>query len=567
MNDEDTAKEHPTGERRAERDSAKALRESDERYRTLFDDVPVGLYRTTPGGQIFDANLAMVQMLGYPDRESLLKVNAIDTFVNPEDRQRWQALMEREGVVRDFEVQVRRCDGKAIWVWDSARTIRDAEGWLLYYEGSVEDITERKRAEEALRKARDELEARVEERTAELGQVNEALRVEIAERKQAEEHVLRQERLAAVGQLAAGIAHDFNNILTGITGYAQLLGLRADMSDAAKVELSNITAGTERAAYLVRQILDFSRQSIIQRGPLDLISFLKESIRFLQRTIPESIRIILEMDREDYPVNADLAQMQEVLTNLAVNARDAMPEGGELRLRLATRALKTDEDPPLPEMPPGEWVVLSVSDTGMGIAPEHLPHVFEPFFTTKEPGEGTGLGLAQVYGIVAQHDGFIDVESEVGEGTTVLIYLPKLATVEHHRDAPAEKEVPVGTETVLFVEDDSMVLGAGQGMLESLGYTVLTAMDGEEALVVYRAHRDEIALVVTDLVMPRMGGEVLYRALRRIDPEVRVLVVTGYSYSMKGSIDGLRASGVSGFLQKPFERDEMARAVRAALDE
>ena len=387
---------------------------------------------------------------------------------------------------------------------------------------------------------------------------------DVTERKEAEERVRRQDRLAAVGQLASGIAHDFNNLLTGIIGYAQMLRRRAGMPESAKVDLQRIEGEGQRAAHLIRQILDFSRKSAIQPQYLDLVPFLKEATKFLQRTIPESIRIILDMRPVEYPINADPTQMQQVVTNLAVNARDAMPEGGELRFRLSRFVLKAGQDPPLPEMLPGEWIELSVSDTGAGIPPDVRPHIFEPFFTTKGVGKGTGLGLSQVYGIMMQHDGLIDVRSEVGEGTTFVLYLPVLDMRKEMPGEEAAEELVSGRgEMVLVVEDQPVVLDMLGKMLEDLGYRVLMTGSGMAALEVYERHRDEIAVVLTDMVMPGMSGVGLFRALRDQDPDVKVVVMTGYSLGQDEK--ELLSLGVARWVQKPITLGVLSRVMDEIL--
>jgi len=386
---------------------------------------------------------------------------------------------------------------------------------------------------------------------------------DVTREREVQIQVQQQERLAAVGQLAAGIAHDFNNILTTIIGFAQLAQGAPDISSSVKTDLEHIAQQGHRAARLVRQILDFSRRSTIERRPMDLVSFVKETIKFLERTIPETIRIGLHYEPGDHLVNGDPAQLHQMLVNLAVNARDAMPGGGELRLALSRLTLEPGEPPPCTDMPPGEYIALSVSDTGVGIPAEILPRIFEPFFTTKEVGQGTGLGLAQVYGIVKQHDGFIDVTSQVGIGTTVTVYLPSLAGPQVQAAEEVE-EIPKGHgETVLLVEDDPAVLQAGQAMLEHLGYRVLTAQDGREALTVHAQHRGEIDLVISDMVMPGMGGEELFHVLRQRDPLLGVVLITGYPLGEE--ITRLRAEGIVDWVQKPFMMAELARVVDHVL--
>ena len=384
------------------------------------------------------------------------------------------------------------------------------------------------------------------------------------ERKALEEQLFQSQKMEAIGTLAAGIAHDFNNILTAVIGYAELLETHPDMPETAKTDLGQIMEGGQRAAHLIRQILDFSRKSIIQRQPLDMVAFLKETLRFLQRTIPENIDIVLEIGADMYPVHAGPTQLHQMITNLAVNARDAMPEGGELRFRLSRLALTSDDRPPLAEMGLGGWVELLVSDTGAGIAPENLPQIFDPFFTTKEVGEGSGLGLAQVYGIVTQHEGYIDVKSEVGEGTTFTIYLPVRNPRRQEARAEPEETFSDGHgETILVVEDDPFVVDLIEKMLRRLGYQVLMAGRGEDGLKVYSEHREEIALVLTDLVMPGMGGVELFHALREQDPEVKVAVMTGYPLENEG--ERLLSQGLLGWMQKPLNLSKLRQMVGKAF--
>jgi len=381
--------------------------------------------------------------------------------------------------------------------------------------------------------------------------------------REMQKQIRQQERLAAVGQLSAGIAHDFNNILTSMIGLAQLVQMYRDVSAAAQEDLGRIVREGQRAAHLIRQILDFSRTSSGSPLPLKLVPFLKEITRFLERTIPERIHITLETADDEYLVHADPSQIQQVLTNLAVNARDAMPEGGELRLQLAGFTLQPGDRAPFPDMQPGEWVVLSVADTGVGIPPEVMPHIFEPFFTTKEVGEGAGLGLAQVYAIVRQHKGYVDVASQVGAGTTFTVYLP--ATQDKEVAAPAAPQETLGGqgETILLVEDEEMVLGVIRTVLERLGYRVLAAADGQEALAVHGRHHDEIALVLMDLVMPGMDGETLLQALRAQNPEVKVVAMTGYP--LDGRYEQLLTQEAVSWIKKPLDQSRLAQALRQAL--
>ena len=392
---------------------------------------------------------------------------------------------------------------------------------------------------------------------------------DVTEERSVQERMQQQARLAAVGQLAAGIAHDFNNLLTSILGYSELAATDPELPEAFRDDMDVITRQGRRAADLVRQILDFSRKSISRQQPLDLAPFLRETVKLLQRTLPEHMGIMLESNRdEDYTVRADVTQMQQAITNLAINARDAMPEGGTLTFALSRLYLRAGEEPPIAWMPPGHWVRLSVTDTGTGIPEEVMPHLFEPFFTTKGPNQGTGLGLAQVYGIVKQHNGFIGVESQPGEGTTVIMYLPAQGAPQ---DQQALSDVPAGAlprgsyeTTILVVEDEDAVRQISARTLESLGYNVLVSSDGIEALRLYDRHPGKVDLVLMDLVMPNMGGRDLLASLRERDPSLRVIVMSGYPLDV--DVEEVLAGDHVEWLPKPLRLGDLAARVRAMLD-
>jgi signal transduction histidine kinase/ligand-binding sensor domain-containing protein/ActR/RegA family two-component response regulator len=372
-------------------------------------------------------------------------------------------------------------------------------------------------------------------------------------------HAQQQNRLAAVGQLAAGIAHDFNNIMAVIILYVQILEKTAGLSDKAKGRLSTIMDQARRAAALIDQILDFSRRSVMEARPLNLEPFVKEQVKLLQRVVPENIRIHMDGD-DEATINADPTRIQQVIMNLVLNARDAMPDGGEVRIALK-RMWVREKDTPLPGMKAGEWVQLTVADTGAGIAPEILPNIFEPFFTTKGPGEGTGLGLAQVYGIVRRHDGYIDVDTRPGEGTTFTLYFPLL--LAKPVEAPA-REVEISTrgngETILVVEDNP---DARQALVESLAllnYRTLQASNGKDALATWVQHRDEIDLILSDAVMPEMGGIALFHALKQETPEVKVVLLTGHLLDTQpeNQFEALMRQGLTGWLRKPVDLEALA---------
>ena len=371
-----------------------------------------------------------------------------------------------------------------------------------------------------------------------------------------------QERLAAVGQLAAGIAHDFNNILGAIILFGEMLLADEGFSEASRERVRLIVEQAHRAAELTQQILDFGRKSIVERRPTDLLNFLREFERLVGRTLPEPIGVRIESGQGEYIVNADPGRLQQALLNLTLNARDAMPQGGMIDFHLSRLEVR-QEAPPYRDMRAGSWILLTVSDSGTGIPSEILPHIFEPFYTTKPIGEGTGLGLSQVYGIVKQHDGYIEVQSASGQGTTFLIYFPVITAPPSARPS----EVPAADfqgngETILVVEDDEAARNALGETLLRMNYNILLAEDGARALELFAAS-DRIALVISDVVMPRIGGMELFRELRKLNPEVRALLVTGYPLG-KDTRELLEA-GKAGWIQKPFDSRTLGSRIRLLL--
>jgi len=387
---------------------------------------------------------------------------------------------------------------------------------------------------------------------------------DVTRERMIQKQVQQQERMAAVGQLAAGIAHDFNNILTSIIGFAELLSFDSSLSSQAQNDIERITKQGHRAAHLVRQILDFSRQTITEKYLLDLIPFIKETVKLLERTLPEDIHIITETEPGELTITANLTQMQQVVTNLAVNSRDAMPNGGTLKFHLSRFVLPSGTSPPIPDMHPGNWIALKVSDTGTGILPEIMEQIFEPFFTTKEVGKGTGLGLAQVYGIMKQHEAFIGVESNVDKGTTFSMYFPPFSPSSRIKRKTGPLKIPHGQqELILLVEDDATVLEIVTIMLKHLNYRVVTAVNGFEALKMYRQFQHEIALVLTDITMPKMGGAELTSALQEQDPNIKVVALTGYP--VEDIAKELLTQGIIDWLQKPLSLKKLAQILHKTI--
>jgi len=403
-----------------------------------------------------------------------------------------------------------------------------------------------------------------------LRQSNRRLEETLAELEATQQQVIQQERLAAVGQLAGGIAHEFNNIMASIILGSDVMLRTSNLRPRDRRQLIAIRQEGRRAADLTQQILDFGRQAMLRRQNLDLSPFVEELKGLLQRTLPESIRIHLICNAEKVMVNADPDRLQQAVVNLALNARDVMPEGGDLYLELDRSAppslLPAGEKAPAGGWE-GQWARLTVTDTGSGIPPDVLPHIFEPFFTTRAP-LGSGLGLSQVYGIVKQHKGHIDVSTKVGEGTTFAIYLPALPVsqpeVSFLETTSETTDMPEGNgETILVVEDGPVIRKALTDSLEMLNYRALAAAGGREALALLEQHSGEIALVLSALVMPEIGEVALCRTFKRHDPTVRTVILA--DYPPEDGEENLESAGVAGWLQKPVSLEQLAQAMAQAL--
>jgi signal transduction histidine kinase len=446
--------------------------------------------------------------------------------------------------------------------------IRQQADQLATTVGALEhQIAERQRVEAALRVARDELERRVRERTAGLAAANEALRGEIAERERLEAQLIQAQKMESIGRLAGGVAHDFNNLLTAIGGYADLAIGALPAEHAARADMHEIQKAAGRAARLTQQLLAFARKSVIDPRVVDLAALLDEVDKLLRRLIGADIAIEVYVEPELGRVRVDSGQIEQLLLNLAINARDAMPDGGTLTIELANAELTSDDIGESSDVAPGPFVMLSVADTGGGMDAHTQAHLFEPFFTTKAPGQGTGLGLATCYGIVRQHGGHIVVASEIGRGSVFAIYLPRveadLDTRAPHVDL---EEAPRGDERVLLAEDEPALRELAARMLRNQGYTVVEAANGEEALqLAQRWAGAPLDLLLTDVVMPKMSGEELAARLKALYPRCKVLFVSGYTDSatiVRGRLEEQHA-----VLVKPFTAATLARKVRELLND
>jgi two-component system cell cycle sensor histidine kinase/response regulator CckA len=561
------------------RDAGARRRDADELKRvhgfldSIVEHVPLMIFVKEARELRFELfNRAGEELLGIP-RLSLLGKSDFDlfpreqaTFFQARDRQ----ALESGTAVEIAEEPIRTAHGER-WLYTKKIPIRDASGTPRYLLGISLDITARKAAEEELRRARTDLEQRVDERTAEISRANEELTQEIAERKRAEELLRKSEeqlrqsqKMEAVGRLAGGVAHDFNNALMVITAMASLQLDNLGTSEQIRADLEQIFKAADHAAGLTRQLLAFSRQQNLTPRLIDLNQVVAELRAMLQRILGEEIPLEMELDPRLGPTLADAGQMEQVLINLAVNARDAMmPKGG--KLAVITRQLEVIANDPrgLP-VPPGNWLCLSVIDSGAGMDAQTRARIFEPFFSTKGP-KGTGLGLATVYGIVKQSNGEIAVESAPGRGTRFDIYLPLVEPVDAPLFLePSKSPAEGGPETILVAEDDPGVRAAARRILAGGGYRVLTASNGEEALALSRTHPTHLHLLLTDVVMPGMGGPELAAAVRPERPGMKIIFMSGYAGEAVRKEPGVRAHA---FIQKPFTPASLLRAVRDAIDD
>lgn len=506
-----------------------ATRQAEDMYRNLVENAVEGIFQTTPDGTYVSVNPALARMYGYETPEALMsavKDIGHQVYVDPNRRHEFKRLIADQGIVQGFEYQVYRRDREKIWLSENARAVRNARGTILYYEGTVEEVTERKRLEEHLRQAL---------------------------------------KMEAVGRLAGGVAHDFNNLLTVIQGHSEILQQRCDLAGSAFRNTEAIKKAAQTAASLTRQLLAFSRMQVIEPKVLDLNLVLIEMGKILPRLIREDIELNIRPSASLWQVMADQGQIEQILMNLVINARDAMLEGGKLIIE--TRNVELDEKYASrhPSAVPGRFAMLAVSDTGEGMDAQTQARIFEPFFTTKELGKGTGLGLATVYGIVKQSGGWIWVYSEVGAGITFKVYLPQ---IEKRADASesdaAQLSLPRGAETILLVEDQDDIRALASETLKASGYKVLEASNGSQACEMLGERQGTIDLLLTDVIMPQMGGPELANCLATHFPQMKVLYISGYTeYSAKrrGLLDEKKI-----LLQKPFSMSELVRKVREILD-
>jgi two-component system, cell cycle sensor histidine kinase and response regulator CckA len=511
-----------------------SLSQSEERYRDYFENAKDAIYVHDLTGRYIMVNKAGEDLIGY-SREEILQMRISDVVPQLCLEQIHQRLKEKlaDHSLTIYEVEAIRKDGSRVPIEVSSRLIYE-NGVPVAVQGSARDISERKRAEEALRASQLQLQ--------------------------------QSQKLEAIGQLAGGVAHDFNNMLTAIIGYTDLSLRRVGLENPIRRNLEETKKAAERAASLVRQLLAFSRKQILEPKVLDLNDVVKDMHKMLTRLIGENIKLATRLQTDLGSVKADPCQVEQIIVNLVVNARDAMPRGGRVTIETANVVIDERTAARHVAVNPGEYVMLAVSDTGSGMDQETQSRIFEPFFTTKEVGKGTGLGLSTVYGIVKQSGGNIWVYSELGLGTVFKVYLPRIDETTANTIAQQAQEInaPRGTETILLVEDEDVVRGLTRNILMQAGYNVLDAKSGYEAIRLCHAHGGPIDLLLTDVVMPEISGKEVADRLSELRPSIRVLFMSGYTDEAIVQ-HGVLDANVK-FIQKPFTWVALTRKVREVLN-
>ncbi|MDD3845111.1 MAG: PAS domain S-box protein [Syntrophorhabdaceae bacterium] len=634
-------------------EAEEASLQSEARYRSIIENAVEGIYQSTADGRFMSVNPAFSRITGYGSPEHLTQeITDIgkQLYVDPEDRRIFERTLEKEGVVANQEVRFRRRDGKIIWVSLNGRAVKDKDGKVLHYEGTIEDVTDRRKAEEALRAETEKLQTLSENapvgmvlispegrftyvntkfremfgydlghvpdgrtwfrkaypdkqyRTAVISAwINDFVGNEPGERKprvftvtcssgkqrlitfvtmrltsgehlmvcedmtelkRLEDRLRQSQKMEAIGNLAGGVAHDFNNILTTIMGYASLLQQETGDNSRARSHVEQILSASQRAANLTQSLLAFSRHRTVSLKPLNLNESLKSAEKLLKRLLTEDIEFRLILTDGDTTILADATEIDQILFNLVSNARDAMTRGGRLTIETGIVEMDSYYLKAHGFGQPGKYVSIAVSDTGTGMDEATRERMFDPFFTTKEIGKGTGLGLATVYGIVSQHNGYINVYSEPGKGATFRIFFPLAAPAAKEEEPPAV-DVNGGDETILIAEDNESVMTLIKEVLRKYGYRTLEASDGEEAVEIFRDNKG-IDLVILDSVMPRKNGREACEDIRKIDPGMKVLFISGHTRDTR--LDRGIADEEVDFLPKPLSPIKLLQTIREILD-
>ncbi len=501
-----------------------ALRKSEEQYRSLVETMNEGLALVDKDHRLTYVNERLCRILGYAREELIGKV--VTDFVDEEykDALFEEIIRRKQGDTSSYEIGWRAKDGRQILTLVSPRGFFNENGEFLGSLGVLTDITEYKQLEEQLRQAA---------------------------------------KMEAIGRLAGGIAHDFNNLLTGILGYSNLLKMNSSPGDSVHDAARTIEKAAERATELTQQLLGFARRGKHQIIPVDIHNTIKEVASLLDRTIGRNIRIKLKLQAGDRFIKGDPVQMQQVLLNLGINARDAMPRGGELTFETRVTKLSSEDNISDYDVAPGRCIVITVRDTGIGITKEIQERIFEPFFTTKKQGEGTGMGLAMVYGIIRNHGGSVKVDSQPEHGAAFRIYLPLVEEEETNYSIDTVNKLVKGTGRILLVDDEEVIRIVASDLLTNLGYEVVTASNGKEAVEIFNENWPEIDMVIIDMMMPVMDGPNCFREMKRINPDVKAFLSTGYG--VDGQAQQLLDEGMIGFIQKPYNMAALSTKLREAM--
>jgi PAS domain S-box-containing protein len=539
------------------------LEVSRERYFDLYDLAPVGYVTLSDKGLILETNLKAAELLGMK-RNSLVN-QPLSRFVLPEDEDMLYLFLRHLSGTSGQKCELRMVrNGSAhFWARLEAATAEDGCGNPLY-RIVMTDITERKQAEDALKTVHAELEQRVLERTAELAHAYDSLKKETQDRQRIEQELRQAQKMEALGTLTGGIAHDFNNILAAIIGFAELIHDHVPPESRQAHHATRVLQAGIRGRELVKQLLTFSRKTQQEKKPLQLSGIVEETVTFLRASIPTTISIKTDIQSQSGLILADPAQMRQVLTNLCTNASYAMREkGGALDIALSDLTISPSNGDPS-GMKPGPYVRLVVRDTGTGMPADVMNRIFDPFFTTKKVGEGTGLGLSVVHGIVEQHDGYITVQSKPDRGSVFTLYFPQI-TGNAETDAVSDGEIPTGSERILFVDDEEALVDMGEDILAGLGYGVTSRTSSKDALALLKEDPFRFDLVITDQTMPEMTGIDLAKEILAIRTDIPIIMCTGFSHLVDA--DKAAAVGIRAFAMKPLTKREIARTIRKVLDE
>ena len=504
------------------------LRRTEHRYRTLIESIPDIIYTLDLDGSLSYVSPRWEKILGHVESEVLGRF--FIEFAPPEDHlflvRVFKDVRNHKRNVENVHWHYLRKDGASRFFLGSAAPLYDEEGRVTGMIGMARDVTDHKRLEEQL---------------------------------------LQSQKMESIGNLAGGIAHDFNNLLGGILGYATFVKRKLSTRDKIYQSIEAIERSAQRAAELTKQLLGFARRGKFQVRPIDCNALIGEIVLILQRTIDRRIAIEVDLAPQLSVMEGDEAQIQQALMNICLNARDALPQGGTLKIASRNQRMIPDQASRQRGMKEGSYIRLTISDTGTGMSPEVRDRIFEPFFTTKAKGQGTGLGLSMVYGIIQNHGGMIEVQSHPGIGSTFTVFLPAIASAAlNGEELPPVPDIHQGQETILLVDDEEIIRELGIDILEDRGYRVFLASEGREAVKIYRERIGEIDLIILDVMMPGIGGKETYRQLRAINPQVKVLLSSGYSTN--GEVGEILKQGVSGLVQKPYREEELAAKVREVLD-